>query len=70
MRIWRALKVLAPMLVLLLAALPGFGQVDYSTATLKGTVLDVQGGGVPLRALQGGLPPGRLPVALVGTGGR
>jgi len=47
MRIWRALKVLAPMLVLLLAALPGFGQVDYSTATLKGTVLDVQGGGVP-----------------------
>jgi hypothetical protein len=35
------------MLVLLLAALPGFGQVDYSTATLKGTVLDVQGGGVP-----------------------
>jgi Carboxypeptidase regulatory-like domain len=47
MRIWRALKVLAPMFVLLLAALPGFGQVDYSTATLKGTVLDVQGGGVP-----------------------
>jgi hypothetical protein len=47
MRIWRALKLLAPMFVLLLAALPGFGQVDYSTATLKGTVLDVQGGGVP-----------------------
>jgi carboxypeptidase family protein len=47
MKIRRALMVLAPLMVLLLAALPGFGQVDYSTATLKGTVLDVQGGGVP-----------------------
>jgi hypothetical protein len=47
MKIRRALKVLAPLMVLLLAALPGFGQVDYSTATLKGTVLDASGAGVP-----------------------
>src|SRR5579864_6929272 len=47
MRMFRALKVLAPLFVLLLAALPGIGQVSYSTATLRGTVLDEQGGGVP-----------------------
>ncbi|HKV03802.1 MAG TPA: carboxypeptidase-like regulatory domain-containing protein [Candidatus Acidoferrales bacterium] len=47
MRIWRTLRVLAPLLVLLVAALPGYGQVDYATATLKGTVLDAQGAAVP-----------------------
>jgi Carboxypeptidase regulatory-like domain len=47
MRMLRALRLLAPLFVVLLAALSGIAQVDYSTATLKGTVLDVQGGGVP-----------------------
>src|SRR5216684_1087400 len=35
------------LLLVLLAALPGYAQVDYATATLKGTVLDPQGGAVP-----------------------
>lgn len=47
MRMRRTLKVLVPFLVLLFTALPGFAQVDYSTATLQGTVLDAQGGVIP-----------------------
>ena len=47
MRNHRALSVLAPLLVLLLTALPGNAQVSYSTAALRGNVLDEQGGGVP-----------------------
>ncbi len=34
------------LLLVLLAALPGYAQVDYATATLKGTVLDPQGAAV------------------------
>ena len=34
------------LLLVLLAALPGYAQVDYATATLKGTVLDAQGAAV------------------------
>src|SRR5712692_7259497 len=47
MRMQRTLKVLVPFLVLLFTALPSIGQVSYDTATLQGTVLDVQGGVVP-----------------------
>src|SRR2546428_14026163 len=47
MRMRRTWKVLVPFLVLLFTALPGFAQVDYSTATLQGTVLDAQGGVIP-----------------------
>jgi hypothetical protein len=36
-----------PLFVLLVTAAPGKGQVDYSTATLKGSVLDRQGAVVP-----------------------
>src|SRR5713226_8683367 len=34
------------LLLVLLTALPGYAQVDYATATLKGTVLDPQGAAV------------------------
>src|SRR5713101_2978195 len=34
------------LLLVLLAALPGYAQVDYAPATLKGTVLDPQGAAV------------------------
>src|SRR6266852_2201233 len=34
------------LILVLLAALPGYAQVDYATATLKGTVLDPQGAAV------------------------
>src|SRR5713226_3092833 len=34
------------LLLVLLAALPGYAQVDYATATLKGTVVDPQGAAV------------------------
>jgi carboxypeptidase family protein len=34
------------LLLVLLAALPGYAQVDYATASLKGTVLDPQGAAV------------------------
>jgi Carboxypeptidase regulatory-like domain len=47
MRLHRALKLVAPLFALLIAALPGIGQVSNSAAALKGTVLDEQGGGVP-----------------------
>jgi hypothetical protein len=47
MRILRALSVLASALVLMITARPGMTQISYSTAGLKGTVLDEQGGGVP-----------------------
>lgn len=36
------LRYLILVLFVLAVALPGYGQVDYSTATLKGTVLDAQ----------------------------
>jgi hypothetical protein len=41
------LKVLVPFLALLFTALPSIGQVSYDTATLQGTVFDVQGRVVP-----------------------
>jgi len=47
MRIRRTFSVLTPLLILWITALPGNAQVSYSTAGLKGTVLDEQGGGVP-----------------------
>jgi hypothetical protein len=47
MRIRRTWNVVIPLLLLLVTAAPGKGQVDYSTATLKGTVLDRQGAVVP-----------------------
>jgi carboxypeptidase family protein len=47
MRIRRTLNGLALLLGLFLAALPGNGQVSNSSAELRGTVLDEQGGGVP-----------------------
>jgi len=34
------------LLLVLLAALPGYAQVDYATATLKGTVVDPQGAAI------------------------
>ena len=47
MRTRRTLYVLAPLLVLLIAALPGYAQISYSTAAIQGTVIDEQGAAVP-----------------------
>jgi hypothetical protein len=47
MRIRRTLSMVVPLLLLLITAAPANGQVDYSTATLKGSVVDRQGGVVP-----------------------
>jgi Carboxypeptidase regulatory-like domain len=43
----RALRALTTLAVLLIVALPGYAQVDVSTGTLRGAVVDEQGRSVP-----------------------
>jgi hypothetical protein len=47
MRERRTLIVLVPVMLLLMAVLPSRAQVSYSTATLRGTVVDQQGNVIP-----------------------